>query len=93
MSLAGKGNGAASAERPEKALSQALARFRQGELSLEEYLETRVDAAVEHLRGRISSEHLDKVRSVVRESLSSDPVVVEYVRLLTAPQLARRRSQ
>lgn len=89
MSRSAKENGASSAERPAKAVSHALVRFRQGELSLKEYLETRVEAAVEHLRGRVSGERLEMVKDVVRESLSSDPITAEYVRRLTGPRPAR----
>ena len=60
--------------------SDALERVRSGELSLDQYLDGRVQEAVEHLVGKLPAEQLDFVRETLREQLSSDPVLVELVR-------------
>jgi len=73
------------AAREDNAVSDALVQFRQGELTFAEYLETRIELAVEHLRGRMSGDHLEIVRDVLRESLASDPVLEK-----DAAWLARR---
>jgi hypothetical protein len=59
--------------------SDALERVRSGELSLDQYLDGRVQEAVQHLVGKLSPEQLDFVRGTLREQLSSDPVLVELV--------------
>ena len=53
--------------------------MRSGELSLDQYLDGRVQEAVQHLVGKLSPEQLDFVRGTLREQLSSDPVLVELV--------------
>jgi len=60
-------------------LSDALEKVRSGELSLDQYLDGRVQEAVQHLVGKLSPEQLDFVRETLREQLSSDPVLVELV--------------
>jgi hypothetical protein len=59
--------------------SEALERVRSGELSVDQYLDGRVQEAVQHLVGKLSPEQLDFVRETLREQLSSDPVLVELV--------------
>ena len=68
-------------------MSEALVRFRQGELSLDEYLETRLEVALDLIRGRVSSERLEMIREVVREVAANDPTVLECVQRL-APSKA-----
>jgi hypothetical protein len=84
MTISGRPKAASAAPSSKRPPSEALMRFRRGEISLSEYLETRVEAAVEHLRGRVSSEQLETVREVLRESLASDPAVLERMRYLVS---------
>jgi hypothetical protein len=58
-------------------------------MSLDDYLDERAEAALEHLKGRVSSERLALVRESLREHIRTDPVVVEMIRRLTgrAPAL------
>ena len=63
--------------------SDALGQLQRGEISVDQYLDTRVDHAVEHLQGTLSAEQLDFVKSTLREQLSADPVLVELVRRAT----------
>ncbi len=66
-------------------MSDALARLRREEITVSEYLDFRADRAVEHLKGLVAAEHLDVVRATVREALTTDPVLAETVRQVTAP--------
>ncbi|HLV20723.1 MAG TPA: hypothetical protein VKZ49_07570 [Polyangiaceae bacterium] len=63
--------------------SDALRELEQGNLTLDQYLDGRVDKAVEHLQGRLSPEQLEFVRESVREQLRTDPALVELVRRAT----------
>lgn len=64
--------------------SDALERVHQGELSVEEYLDSRVNEAVQHLAGKLPAEQLDFVRQTLREALSSDPMLIELVQRTVA---------
>lgn len=63
--------------------ASALERLGRGEIDLEHYLEGRVTEAVEHLQGRVPPSQIDFIRAALRESLSSDPVLLELVRRAT----------
>jgi hypothetical protein len=64
-------------------ISAALSGLQRGELSLDQYLDTRVTEATQHLAGKISPDQLDFVKQSLREQLTSDPVLVELVRRTT----------
>jgi hypothetical protein len=64
--------------------SEDLARLSRGEISLDQYLEARVEQAVAHLTQKLSPGELEYVRDVLREQLGSDPVLTELVRRSTA---------
>lgn len=64
--------------------SEALSRLRTGQISIDEYLEDRVEQAVGHLTAQLSPEQLQFVKDTLREQLSHDPVLVELVRRTTA---------
>ena len=66
--------------------SSALGQFERGEISLDDYLNGRVDNAVAHLSGALSTEQLNFVKEQLREQLSSDPVLSELVRRTTGHQ-------
>lgn len=63
--------------------SEALLRVSRGELALDDYLETLVEAGVEHLKGRIPEERLAIVRDVLRDSLREDPDLQARIQALT----------
>jgi hypothetical protein len=67
-------------------MSDVLERVRSGELSLDQYLDGRVQEAVQHLVGKLSPDQLDFVRQSLREQLSSDPVLVELVQRTVGSQ-------
>jgi hypothetical protein len=64
-------------------ISAALRQLNRGELSLDEYLEYRVEDAVAHLKDTVSAEQLDFVREVLRQELRSDPALREMLRQVT----------
>ncbi len=66
---------AAPACAPDRVQGTALERLRAGELDRDGYLDAKVDEATAHLAG-LRSEDLDLVKTVLREQLESDPVLV-----------------
>jgi hypothetical protein len=67
----------------EEVPSEALARLRRGELTLDAYLESLVEAGVEHLKGRMPDDRLETVRDVLRDSLREAPEFQEAIQALT----------
>ena len=63
--------------------SASLRALERGELSLDQYLDARVDGAVRHLVEKLPADQLDFVRQSLREQLATDPVLVELVRRTT----------
>jgi hypothetical protein len=49
----------------------------------DQYLDTRVSDAVQHLEGQLPAEQMDFVKTSLREHLASDPVLMELVRRAT----------
>ncbi|HKY38347.1 MAG TPA: hypothetical protein VJN18_20530 [Polyangiaceae bacterium] len=72
-----------SAALPAGAPSDAFLALERGELSVEQYLDARVEGAVAPLLTRLSPEQLELVRAELRAALSTDPVLVELVRKAT----------
>ena len=68
---------------PTARVSTELLSLQRGELSLDQYLDTQVNRATEHLNGKISPEQLDFVKQSLREQLGTDPVLVELVQRTT----------
>jgi hypothetical protein len=72
-------------------VSAALAKLQRGELSLDQYLDGRVDDAVSHLVGKLSPDQLEFVKQSLRDQIATDPVLVELVHRTTgsvpAPEL------
>jgi len=64
--------------------SGALEALERGEISVEQYLDARVESAVAPLHSKLSAEQLDFVRGELRTALESDPVLVELVRRTTS---------
>ncbi len=60
-----------------------LGQLQRGDITLDQYLDSRVADAVQHLEGKLPPEHLDFVKQSLREQLGSDPVLIELVRRTT----------
>ncbi|MBN2192675.1 MAG: hypothetical protein JW751_07640 [Polyangiaceae bacterium] len=63
--------------------SGPLMRLERGDITLDQYLDLRVDAAMAHLPALPPSE-LGFVRDTLRADLASDPALVDLVRRATA---------
>lgn len=63
--------------------AEVLKQVRSGEMSLNAYLEVRVDEAVEHLDGSLTSEQMDYIKQQLRNQLHDDPVLTDLVRRAT----------
>ena len=63
--------------------SDAFAALERGELTVEQYLDARVEGAVAPLVAKLSPEQLEFVRAELRSALETDPVLVELVRQST----------
>jgi hypothetical protein len=63
--------------------SDAFSALERGEISVEQYLDARVETAVAPLLPRLSPEQLEFVRAELRSALETDPVLVELVRKTT----------
>jgi hypothetical protein len=64
--------------------SDALGALERGEISVEQYLDTRVESAVAPLLSKLSPDQLEFVRAELRSALETDPVLVELVRKTTS---------
>jgi hypothetical protein len=66
---------ALDAELDARSASEDLERLQRGEISFSEYLQARIDRATMHLRNRISSRKLERIRSIVTQACNSDPAL------------------
>lgn len=73
----------AEASAASAASSDAFLALERGEISVDQYLDARVEGAVAPLLSRLSPEQLEFVRAELRTSLTTDPVLVELVRKST----------
>jgi hypothetical protein len=69
--------------------SDAFSALERGEISVEQYLDARVESAVAPLLSRLSPDQLEFVRSELRQALETDPVLVELVKKTTGAVSAR----
>lgn len=67
-------------KRPE---SEAVRKVKSGEMSLDEYIDQRVEEASSHLKGKIPDETLENLKFVMREKVRTDPLLVETIRRTT----------
>ncbi len=64
--------------------SAELERYRRGEITEAEYLQTRIELATMHLKGRISAARLVMLKEIIGNRLQTDPSLLEArTRLLT----------
>ena len=69
--------------------SDAFSALERGEISVDQYLDARVEQAVAPLLSRLSPEQLEFVRAELRTALTTDPVLVELVRKTTSGSVTR----
>jgi hypothetical protein len=65
------------------AASDALTALERGDISVDQYLDARVQSAVAPLEASLSPDQLQFVRGELRAALENDPVLVELVRKAT----------
>lgn len=64
-------------------VSESSARFERGELTIDEYLDVLVSNSVAQVQGKLSTDRIEWLRGMLREQLTSDPVLRERVRQAT----------
>ena len=67
----------------EPAMSEFAARFERGELTVDEYLEALVSNAVALVDGKLPADRIEWLRGMLKDQLTSDPVLCERVRQAT----------
>jgi hypothetical protein len=77
------GGAAATSPVAATAGSDAFQALERGELTVDQYLDARVESAVSPLVSKLSPEQLEFVRGELRSALETDPVLVELVRKST----------
>lgn len=82
MSTSGFPPGAA-AKRLARVGSEALEKLKRGELTVEQYIEDRVERAVGAVQVPLTTEQRESVRETLRTQVATDPVLREYARLTT----------
>jgi hypothetical protein len=82
MSSDPQGAAAAGAAR---STSDALRQLKEGEISLDQYLDYCADTGIADLKrtGLVKPEQLEFLRQLLRDQLTRDPVLVELVRRTT----------
>ena len=83
MSSSGKRGTSASLGAVEPSESESARKVKRGELSLDEYLDERVEFGVAHLIGKVSDATLEAVRFALRVKLRTDPNLVAAVQQAT----------
>ncbi len=71
---------------PTRASGAALERLRSGEIDLGGYVDLKVQEATGHLSG-LPAVELEKIRTVLRERLASDPTLVDLLHTATGETL------
>ena len=74
------------ARAPAQTSGAALERLRSGEIDLGGYVNLKVQEATGHLTG-LPAVELEKIRSVLRERLASDPTLVDLLHTATGETL------
>jgi hypothetical protein len=72
-----------SAKEVASATPSELQKVQSGELTMDQYLDQRVDTAVSHVSSRLSPEQLGAVRQQLKDQLSTDPVLRQLVKQAT----------
>jgi len=65
------------------AVSESSARLERGELTIDEYLDVLVSNSVAQVQGKLSTDRIAWLRGMLRDQLTSDPVLRERVRQAT----------
>jgi hypothetical protein len=63
--------------------SDMLCRLQRHEVSLGQYLDYCAEQAVAHLEGLVDSERLQFIKEMIRDQMTTDPVIIRYVEQAT----------
>jgi hypothetical protein len=63
--------------------SEVLCQLQRREITLGEYLDYNAEKAVEHLKGLIDSERLQFIQLMIRDQMTTDPVLIRYLKQAT----------
>ena len=63
--------------------SEMLCRFERHEITLGQYLDHCAEEAVAHLKGVVEPERLQFIKEMIRDQMTTDPVMVRYVEQTT----------
>jgi len=63
--------------------SEMLLRFERGEITIDEYMDFISEQAVEHLKGKVGPVQLRSIQTLIREQMTTDPAVVQYLQQAT----------
>jgi hypothetical protein len=81
--MSNDGQTAADVARGEASRSEELQLLKQDAITLEEYLDDRVERAIATLGRFVSEKERVSLRELIRSDLKSDPVLAEYVSRVT----------
>lgn len=73
----------AAAKRLVRAGSEALEQLKRGELTVEQYIEDRVEHALGAIPFPLTGEQRESVKETLRFQVQTDPALSEYLRLTT----------
>jgi len=63
--------------------SEMLCQLQRREISLGQYLDYCAEQAVAHLQGLVDSERLQFIKEMIRDQMTTDPVMVRYIEQTT----------
>lgn len=73
-----------TARRPREPTGEALRRLERREISLAQYLDAKVEQAMERVRGLLPDDDFDHLRAVIRERVDTDPLLVALAQRLVS---------
>ena len=63
--------------------SEMLCRFERHEITLGQYLDHCAEEAVAHLKGLVNRERLQFIKEMIRDQMTTDPVMIRYIEQTT----------
>jgi len=73
--------------------SEDLERYRRGEITEAAYLQSRVEVATTHLKGRVSTRRLTILKEIIAQRLQTDPSLLEARSRLLRKQLTPKKPE
>ena len=73
--------------------SEDLEQYRRGEITEDEYLQSRIEVAMTHLKGRVSAPRLAMLKEVIAQRLRTDPSLLEARMRLLRRELTPKKPE